>query len=137
MANPTSPAKTEKTEEEKTFQVYTSSMKSHRIIRPDGKPLHFNDYKYVTDDEGDIEYLDEEIRKGFRYVTKGDKVTAAEANPVLALKEQWKREAIAEYLAKEQEELKESTSDTSTVKPASTADLVAGLQVNSNSAQTK
>lgn len=127
-------------------QVYKSALKSHKIIAPRGKVLHVVDYKHITDNEDDIAFLDEEIRKGFPYLKKLTEVEVRDADPMAALREQIKKEAIAEYLAKEQAELAaageenkvvdtgESKSDAPkvTLNPASSAKL-AGLAGKSNS----
>ena len=110
---------------EKKFQVYTSSMQAHKIVRKDGKVLNIVNGKYITSDEGDIEFLDAEIKAGFKYLTKGEPVTSEQADPMAALRAQIKREAVAEYLAKEQKELEQDMGSTAKepAKPASSAAL--------------
>ena len=118
---------------ETKYQVYTSSMQAHKLIMPCGKVLHVTEGKYVTCNEDEIAFIDNEIELGFKYLKKGGTTTSATADPMAAMKakmkEQLKAEVIKEYLAKEVKEANGETSPTVTpaeiIKPANTLDLSA------------
>ena len=131
---------------ETKYQIYTSSMQAHKLIMPCGKVLHVTKGQFVTCDEAEIAFIDAEIKLGFKYLTKGGTTTSATADPMAAYKAKIGKEAIAEYLAKEQAELKQEIPEkkvpeaskvpsqiaSTVVKPASTLDLSA-LKPKSNS----
>ena len=121
-----------KEEEEKTFNVYTSTMQSHKIMRNDGKTINVVQGQYITDDPKDIEFLDAEIKAGFPYLSEAETVTSTDLDPMAKLRAQMKEEARKEILA----ETKDSTSTQVKLKPASTAALAA-LSAGSNSAPQK
>lgn len=115
----------------KVFQVYKSSLKSHKIIAPDGRSLNVVNFRFITDDERDIAFLDEEIKNKFPYLRKMDAVELEAEDPMAKLRQQIAEEAIAKYKA-EQEALAsasdvpdtgESQSAQATLSPASTAKL--------------
>lgn len=83
------------------YQCYASSRPSMQLITTKGKRIAFVSSQFITTDRDIIEYLDDEISRGLNLVTKGKPMTADEIDPMSALK----KKHIAEYLAKEQEEL--------------------------------
>lgn len=127
---------------ETVYQTYRSSMQAHKIIMPKGKVLHVTKGKFVTCNQDEIDFLDAEIKAGFKYLKKGEPTTSAVADPMAAMKAKIKEEAIREYLAKEIAEATAGSggepapkTDTETpppvvtpsepIKPASTTDLSA------------
>lgn len=96
---------------ETKYQVYTSSMQAHKLVMPCGKVLHVTKGKYVTCNEAEIEFIDAEIKAGFKYLKKGGTTTSATADPMEAYRAKIAKEAIAEYLAKETRELEEGDED--------------------------
>jgi len=128
--------------EEKMYHSYKSGMQSMKMITNSGRRIHFINHRFITDNEEEIEYLDAELAKGNTFFSAGDKVSSVDADPMAALKEKMKKEAIAEYLAKEQAELEAgdkvldtvkittSTSEAGKLNPASAAKL-SGLAKNS------
>lgn len=127
---------------EKLFETYTSSLAAHKVIRPDGKVIHFIRGQLITDNAEDIAYLDEQIKKGaLRWLTKGKAVTASDADPMAALRRKIEEDAIAKYIAAQKAAGEasgivetESSSDKPVLTPASTSAL-ARLTGNSNSGQ--
>ena len=132
---------TDKKENEVEYQVYKSSMQAHKLIMPSGKVLHVTNGKFVTCNQDEIDFIDDEISKGFKYLKKGGTTTSATADPMAAMTQRIKEEAVREYLAKEMKEAgggKTETTETPPVikpevvvtlsepiKPASTTDLSA------------
>lgn len=86
------------------FQHYNSSVSSMRMITKNGTHIIFVLGQFITSNPECINYLNAEIDLGLPQVTKGELMTAEEADPMAALK----RRHIAEYLATkklEEEEL--------------------------------
>ena len=118
--------------EEKVFNVYKSTMQSHKIIRDDGKIIHVLNHQYITSDPADIEFLDTEIKAGFPYLSPAEQLTSTDLDPMSALKAKMKEEARQEILA----ETADSESKQAKLAPASTSTL-ASLSAGSNSAPAK
>ena len=57
------------------YQHYKSSRISMRMITPTGGRITFTGYEFITRDKDIIDFLDEEISKGLREVTKGELLT--------------------------------------------------------------
>lgn len=114
-----------------TYNVYKSSMQAHKLIMPCGKVLHVTKGKFVTCNQDEIDYIEAEIKAGFKYLKKEGTTTSATTDPLAAMKEKLKEEAIREYLAKEQAELdapkKEQKPEIteSKISPANTSTLAA------------
>lgn len=87
---------------EKVFQVYKSSMQSHRVIMPNGKVLHVRKGKYITDNEDEIAFLDAEIKAGFKYLKKAEPMTSSDLDPMQALRKKLFAEFEAEQAAKQE-----------------------------------
>ena len=85
---------------EQKFQHYTSSRQSMRMITEEGRKVTFVNYEYMTCEQAIIDYLDMEIGKGLKVITKGEMLTSKEADPMEALK----TKHIKEYLAAEMKE---------------------------------
>ena len=119
-------------EAESTYNVYESTMQSHKLVRTDGKAISVIGGKIITNDKKDIEFLDAEIEAGLIYLRPATQVTSTDLDPMSKLRAQMKAEAREEILA----ETKDSTSEAAKVKPASTATLAA-LSAGSNSASAK
>ena len=66
-----------------------------QFITSGGKKFGFTHYRLVTRDEDVIAYLDLELKQGLPGVTKGELLTAEEADPMTAIK----AAAVAEYIA--------------------------------------
>ena len=92
----TSTAPAEKAAPEASFQQYKSSRHSTRMITPAGKKIAFMNFQFITSDQECIDYLDAEIEAGIRTITKGEKLTTKEIDPMARLK----AEIIAEHEAK-------------------------------------
>ncbi len=90
-----------KKRESKVFQHYKCSRSSMKLITTIGTPIVFVLYQFYTDNTEIIGYLDLQIKLGLKSVTKGEALTAEEADPMSRLR----REIIAEYVAKEAAEL--------------------------------
>ena len=71
------------------FQHYECARQSTKLLTPTGRAIIFINHEFITSDEGLIEYLNNEIANGLRDVTKGALMTAAEADPMAALKAKW------------------------------------------------
>lgn len=83
------------------YHQYFATRPRISIIMPSGERIHFQAGQYVTDNEKEIKFLDEQVaaRHPMIYVKKGaETVTAEQLDPLQAVKEK----AIAEYLAKQQ-----------------------------------
>lgn len=123
---------TSEAKEKKIFNVYKSTLQSHKIIRSDGKVLAVVNFQFITDDEKDIEFLDAEIAAGFPYLSKPEQLTSDDLDPMAKLRAKMKEEARQEILA----ETADSTSRQAKLKPASTAALAA-LSADSNGTAVK
>ena len=73
---------------EKTYQHYTSAKPAMKLLTTKGKLIIFTHHNYITDDEECIDYLDAEIKLGLNAVTRGDRLTSAEADPMASFKAQ-------------------------------------------------
>lgn len=83
-------------EEQVLYTVYRSTIKNHGIIMKSGKVLHIIDNEFITANEEEIEFLDKEIKSGFPFIRKVDKITSSSRDPMKALRDK----IIAEYEAK-------------------------------------
>ncbi len=72
--------------QEATYQSYESARDSMQMITDTGKRIKFIGKQYITDDQDCIEYLNEQIKRGLKTITKGKLLTALESNPMEALK---------------------------------------------------
>lgn len=88
---------------EQKFQHYTSSRQSMQMITCLGRKIVFVGYSYMTCEQEIIDYLDDEIKKGLKVVTKGKLLTSKEADPMEALKTKHREE----FLAEQAQELKD------------------------------
>jgi hypothetical protein len=88
------------TTESPKFQHYISARPTMRMITPKGKPITFIGNTFITDDPEVIEYLDTELRNKALGITKGELMTAEEADPMAALKAR----IIAEHEEKKEKE---------------------------------
>lgn len=79
------------------YQHYTCSRISMNLITPEGHKICFVNFKFITQDTRLIAYLDEQISFGMRDITKGELLTADEADPMAKLKAQH----FAEFQAKQ------------------------------------
>lgn len=131
---------------EEMFEVFSSSLRAHKIVTPEGKTLHFLNGKHMTKDVDDIAFLDEQVRKGSPYIRRGEAVPAKAADPMQKLRDQIRAEMAAELKA-QQDAIQmaaeagvvntgESTTDAPKLNPATTAKL-ASLAGKSNSAPAK
>lgn len=122
--------------EEKTYQVYKSSMQAHKIPMPSGKVLHVTEFQLVTANQKEIEFLDAEIEEGFPYLRKVDSITSTELDPIANLrakmKEELRLELQAEMGAGEEGKKDPNPTATKTAGIGSTASL-ASVSGNSNS----
>lgn len=80
---------------ENTFQSYTARKQSFKTITPKGRVIVIVDYKFVTKNQEEIDYLDYEIENGFSLLSKGVTVTSEDADPMSALR----KRIIAEHEA--------------------------------------
>ena len=101
--NPTPQQSTEKIE--KVFQIYTSSLENQKLITRTGRILIVRNYKYLTDEQDIIDFLDSEIKAGgFITMKKAGQTTEDDLDPIAALK----KRAVQEYIEEQKvaEELK-------------------------------
>jgi len=94
------------TTEEKRFQHYKCDRKSMQMRTHIGTLIAFVDHTFITDNEEVIDYLDSEISKGLRGVTKGELLTAKEADPMQRLREKFYKEFQEEQEAIKLKELR-------------------------------
>ena len=81
---------------EVVYQVYHSSLKSMKMITPEGTPVIFMDHKTLTDVPEVISYLESEISsRKCAYLSKGESVKSSELDPIANLR----KKIIAEYEA--------------------------------------
>jgi len=114
---------------EKTFQTYKSSLPNQKIAMPNGKMIRITSHQYITDMEDEIEFLDNEIKLGFPYLTKTGEMTSTELDPMSALR----AKIIAEYEADKVPAPVLGDVEKQTITPAHTVDL-GKLASGSNSA---
>lgn len=86
--------------EEVKFQHYTSARQSVKLLTSSGRSIEFVNFQFITADEELIDYLNNEIRLGLTTITKGELMTAEEADPMVALKRKWQEEYDAELAEK-------------------------------------
>jgi len=89
--------------EEKRFQHYSSARSAVRLITESGMVINFVNFQYITDSREAISYLDSQITRGLPGITRGEALTATEADPVLSVKKKIINEFL-EDLRKKQEE---------------------------------
>jgi len=87
------------TAKEKQFQTYSSPKSSFRMMTPKGRRINFIKGKHITCIPEEIEYLDDEIAAGIRFITKGEPVTSEDLDPMAALKKRLRAEILAEQAA--------------------------------------
>ncbi len=115
-------------QEEKTFNTYTSAKQSFVMTTHKGRKIQVLNFKYITDNKEEIEYLDSEIDAGFALLAKGEAVTAEDANPMEALRKSMRAEVLKELTASSQaKQLPPSRTkeDTSKLGAVSSQDLAA------------
>ena len=78
------------------FQHYSSSLQSTKLITTTGKKICFVNFQFITSDQDHIDYLNDEITKGLKCISKGKLMTAEEANPMNALKKAFIKEYVEE-----------------------------------------
>ena len=83
--------------EENMYQHYACARQSMKMITHGGKKIIFTGYKLITRDQDVIAYLDDEIRKGIRVVTKGELLSTEDSDPMAS----YRKQVIAEYEAKQ------------------------------------
>ena len=115
------------------FQVYTSAKQSFRMVTPEGKVLLFIGGRLMTKEPKAIAYLDEEIAEGCRFLTKGEPMTAAEADPIASLRQRIIAEHEADK-AKKEAAVKDMGSTPKAPLGAANTALLAALKSDSNSA---
>ena len=96
----TSAAATLGKSDEVKYQHYQCATQSNKMLTTTGKKIEFVNFQFITCDPDCIEYLNDEINRGLRNVTKGKLMTREEANPMSALKAEWKKEWEAEQAEK-------------------------------------
>ena len=84
---------------ETKFQHYSSAKQATKLICEDGRVINFINFQFITADAAFIDFLDREIEAGNASFSKGELMTAEEADPMSALK----RRHIEEYKAAEAE----------------------------------
>lgn len=84
------------------FQHYTSAKPTMRMITKKGARITFIDHSFITADKECIRYLDLELTNPVLGITKGEAMTAEDADPMAALR----AKIIAEHEAKKAEENK-------------------------------
>lgn len=109
---PPAPTPTEEVEPIK-FQHYSCSRIAMNLITPQGGKIAFVKYAFITADEDLITFLDSEIKNGLREVTKGELLTAEEADPMAVLKKQH----FAEFQQQQADIMKSAVHPGSTAKP--------------------
>lgn len=109
-------------------RLYKSTLKFNNVIFPNGHVAHFKGGMFVTDDPEQISYLDGQIAKngfgGIIYIDPNARtITAEQANPMLALRNQFYREFQAEKAEQQNPDNDMGTSEQGRLKPASTTDI--------------
>jgi len=80
---------------EQEYQVYHCSRKSTRMVTTNGRPVVFANNEFITSDKEVIEYLDKELKDPRLGITKGEKISSAEIDPM----ERARRKVIEEAIA--------------------------------------
>ena len=119
------------------FHQFFSARPKVSITMPNGNRIYFQAGNYVTDNEAEIEFLNEQIRSGHQmiYVQKGkETVTQEQLDPLAAVK----AKAIAEYLAKQSEQQSPvrdmgNTSNSGAGMDVATSKSIASITVGSKS----
>ena len=68
------------------FQHYASSRNCMNLLTEDGSKICFVGFKFITNDQKLISYIDQQISLGMTEITKGELLTADEADPMMQLK---------------------------------------------------
>ena len=121
----------------KQFHQYFSARPKISITMPNGNRIYFQAGSYVTDNEIEIEFLDEQIKLGHPiiYVQKGKElITQEQLDPLAAVK----AKAVAEYLEKQNAQQDPSRDMGTTEKSGAGADIattksIASITVGSKS----
>lgn len=83
----------DKAKEEVKYQHYQSSLESVRVVAPNGTPITFVNFQFITADQYLIDFLNKEIKSGgMRDISIGAVMTREEADPMSALKAKWEKE---------------------------------------------
>lgn len=113
--------------------LFKSPMRSWKFFMPDGKALIFANHEFSTSDEGEIAYLQYEIKRGHPsiYVDPNEPfVTAEKLDPIAGLRKRIAEEERARIL----EEMRLAsgdpnrdmgTSEQERLRPGSTTDIAA------------
>ena len=107
------------------------------IVMPNGNRISFIAGSYITDDENEIKFLDDQIKDKHPmiFVKKGEEtVTKEQLDPLAAVKEK----VIADYLAKQKEQQDPSrdfgnTEDTGVYSSVATTKTIAPITIGSKS----
>lgn len=70
----------------KEFQTYKSSRRAMQMLTETGRKIRFTEFLFITKDRELIAYLDSEIELGSRDITKGEKVSTDERDPMAVLR---------------------------------------------------
>lgn len=111
-------------ESTKKFHQYFSSRPSLTIVMENGNRIRFVGGVYMTDNEQEISFLNEQIRCGHQmiYVKEGQKIVDADAlDPLAAVK----KRAVEEYIAQQK-----LAADPSRDMGNSVSDLTASIQTS-------
>jgi hypothetical protein len=108
------------------LKVFKSSLPSVNYIFGNGKPAIFQNNKYTTGVEAEIQELENEIRLGHPhiYIDPADsEIDSEAATPAELLREQIRKEIIAEMAAATDPNNDRGSYTAPELKPANTADI--------------
>jgi len=119
------------------FHQYFSARPKISITMPNGNRIYFQAGNYVTDNESEIEFLDEQVKLGHPIISvqKGKElITQEQLDPLAAVK----AKAIAEYVAKQTAQQDPSRDMGNTAQSGAGADIastksIASITVGSKS----
>ena len=102
------------------FQHYASSRIAMNLVTEAGTKVRFVNHQYITADDEIIAYLDDQIKRGLNVITKGELLTAEDA-------EYLEKEA-AELVAAAKGETRDmgETASKPDISPASSKSVVGG-----------
>lgn len=110
-------------EEGTTFRVFKSARPSVRLITESGFRITFTGYKYITQNEEAIDYLERCIKARVPGITDDGSITSDELNPETAMRAKYYAEFLAEQKALQDPNRDMGTTEgASKIKVASTAD---------------
>lgn len=78
---------------QKLYHQFSSTIKSCRMVMPDGRGISFVNGVYTTDREDEIVFLKTEIKNRHPHISEGAQLTAEDLDPMAALK----RKIIEDY----------------------------------------